>query len=66
MADFKSGIKTLSENAYHTIVDEWNSRVAAERLVESIKSMQSSKLTPIFADGPLSEALVLTESYYKQ
>ena len=59
-------IKTLSENAYHTIVDEWNSRVAAERLVESIKSMQSSKLTPIFAEGPMSAAFVLSESYYKQ
>ncbi len=46
--------KLLGTNAYETIVDLWNSKVAAERLYEFINDKEHK--IPDYEDGPLSKA----------
>lgn len=54
----------LGEAAYHTIVDEWNAQVAAERLVRLSQCILEGETYPdLYKSGPCSRALPYKESY---
>jgi glycosyltransferase involved in cell wall biosynthesis len=57
-------MEALSKNAYDTIVDEWNAHVAVERLIQTAEKAQKANIQPIFSQGPMSSAEVLSEDYF--
>lgn len=59
--------KTLGEAAYHTIVEEWNAEIAAERFLKLIESVLSGDKYPdLYESGPCSRAEVLREKRFDQ
>lgn len=53
----------LGMSAYHTITDEWNAEVAAERFVELAQRVLAGDKSPeIYGSGPCSKADIIKES----
>lgn len=59
LIDDFSEMQRLGENAYKTIVEEWNAKVAAKRLVEFSNNIIENKKEMIYLDGPMSKAEVV-------
>lgn len=57
---------SLGKNAYETIVNEWSPKIAAVRLVDFLNShFKDSSFYRSFQDGPLSEAFLLHNNWFK-
>ena len=49
-------MKSVQEQAYYTISNEWNSKVAAERLIELSNAILNGEQSPdLFEDGICSK-----------
>lgn len=55
----------LGENAYRTIINMWNSEVAAERFIDFASAVANHAELPKYGDGPLSKAGFLSDSWFK-
>ena len=55
LLDNKERCKELGKNAYNTIKNTWNSKVAAERFLKLAKCLENGNETP-YNDGPCSVA----------
>ncbi len=55
----------LGRNAYHTITDQWNASVAAERFVQLAEDLLSGKQPTIYTEGPCSRAGWLSNTWYR-
>jgi len=49
-------------NAYKTITDIWNAKVAAKRLMQLIEDIKKDRMSSSFFDGPCSKAEIITKS----
>ncbi len=54
----------LSRNAYLSMKDMWNARIAAERLIDLYNHLLNDEESP-FLNGPCSKAEVLKNNWYK-
>ncbi len=57
--------KQLGENAYHTIANEWNAEVAAERLLVLSQELIKHGKCDVYKDGPCSPAKKLNNDWFK-
>lgn len=55
--------RRVSENAYHTMTELWDAKVAAKRLYNIIEARVNHKNLPIYETGPCSIAGVLPEKW---
>ncbi|WP_300629401.1 glycosyltransferase [uncultured Thomasclavelia sp.] len=75
MEDLYRKVKVLLENpylcdlygkeAYKTMQQEWNSKVAAERLLQLSKCLINDNNYDLYSKGPCSRALILKNDWYK-
>ena len=56
----------LGENAYYTMLNTWNPKLAAQRFIKLSKSLNASKKSNIFEDGPCSKAYIIKDNWYKK
>lgn len=56
----------LGENAYYTMLNTWNPKLAAQRFIKLSKSLNTSKKSNIFEDGPCSKAYIIKDNWYKK
>lgn len=54
--------KAMAAKASETMRTEWNCRVAVNRFLETLK-IADGKLSFLYKDGPMSEAVVINEDY---
>lgn len=52
--------------AYETMVNEWNARVAAERLLELSKHLMKEDRSDLYRNGPCSKAPLYKNNWYKE
>lgn len=53
------------EEAYKTMQQEWNSKVATERLLQLSKCLINDNNYDLYSEGPCSRALILKNDWYK-
>ncbi len=58
-------LKCIEKKAYNTIIDLWNSKIAANRLVEMSKCLLKSEEFDKYKDGPCSKAYKLKDNWYR-
>ena len=58
--------KTISKNAYYTIINQWNAENATKRLLETIEQLQEGKCATDYLHGPCSRAEIIENNWYKQ
>lgn len=59
--------KKLSQNAYKTMLCEWNAKNATNKFLELCKLMQNGQYKPFpFKDGVCSKAEILEDGWYKK
>lgn len=56
--------ENLGRAAYETIVNEWNAKIAAERLITLYKDLQNSGTSNTFIDGPCSQAPIIKNEWF--
>lgn len=56
--------KSISVNAYNTIINLWCAEIAAERLIKWINAIISGKDPDIFDEGPCSKANIIKNTWY--
>lgn len=56
----------LGRNAYYTMIDKWNAKIAADRFLHIANAALNGEKQCFFDDGPCSKAEVLTEDWYKE
>ena len=54
----------MGKQAYKTIIDTWNPRIAAERFVKLCDNILNEGLNSSFVDGPCSNAELLKNNWY--
>lgn len=55
----------FGRNAYETIINQWNSEIAAERLVKLSECLLAGGIHPdLFAEGPCSKAEVINDNWF--
>ena len=55
----------FGRNAYETIINQWNSEIAAERLVKLSECLLAGGIHPdLFAEGPCSKAEVIKDNWF--
>lgn len=64
LIDNKPFREELSINAYHTLVDTWNPKIAAENFLLLAESVMEGK-TVAFDNGPCSKAMYIKKNYWK-
>lgn len=47
-------MSTIKENAYHTIMEEWSAKVAAERFIKVCTAILENRECPLYISGPIS------------
>jgi len=58
--------KEMSKKAYNKILNEWNSKVAVERLLELVKKLLNEENSNIHGDGPCSISPIYKNNWYKK
>lgn len=58
--------RALGENAYKTIVEEWNAESAANRLLTIFEAVMKKKELDIFTEGVCSRDRFLSNNWYKE
>lgn len=58
-------LEKLGRNAYKTIVEQWNSEVAAERLLKMAEQLKMQGYCDLYEDGPCSRTEILRNDWYK-
>ncbi len=56
-------MKSISKQAYQTVKEFWNPKVAAERLMMLFERLLNNETFELYKDGPLSKALPICEKY---
>lgn len=56
--------KRLGENAYNTMLDEWNPKIAAERFLIVAEEIRTQGVSNRFREGPCSKAAILKNDWY--
>ena len=57
--------KRMGRKAYETIVDLWNSEIAANRFVELVRELKNGNSGDnMFEDAPCSKAEILDNGWY--
>ena len=55
----------MGKAAYKTIIEEWNEKVAAERLVQLSEQLLSGNMNPdLYCDGPCSKAEIIENDWF--
>ena len=57
--------RKLGINAYKTISETWNARIAAERLMVLSETLMKNSRCDRYLDGPCSRALLLKNGWYE-
>lgn len=55
----------LGENAYQTIVQQWNAKTAAERFMKFAEEIQRKGKCELYPEGPCSKAPVIWNNWFK-
>lgn len=58
--------RRLGEQAYRTIVELWNAEVAAKRLLELARSVETTGKCDLFSEGPCSPTVDLPNNWFKE
>ena len=59
--------KRLGHNAYNTIVETWNAKVAAERFIELTKRILDGEKSPdLYENGPCSKAEIIKDDWFNE
>lgn len=56
LLDNKEKAQNLGKKAYKTMLEEWNAKIAAERLIKLINLMQKDNNKKLYKNGPCSKA----------
>ena len=67
LIDNPSKRKEISKNAYFTIENEWNGKVATQKLLELIKEIVKGNEFPnVYSNGVCSKAEIIKDNWYKK
>ena len=58
--------RKIGTNAYYSIVDKWNAKIAAERFVKLSDEIIATGGSRFFIDGPCSRAEIIEDYWYKK
>lgn len=64
LLDNKEVREKIQINAYETIVGEWNSKEAANRLIMLFEHLESGHIFDIYESGPCSKAVIIKNNWY--
>ena len=66
LLDNEEKAKEIGKKAYETIVNEWNAKNAANKLIVLIKNLlKGEKCTELYNEGVCSKSIVIKDNWYK-
>lgn len=66
LLDSEELCKEVGKNAYLTILNEWNAKIAAQRFVSLYQEIKEKKTCNLFEEGPCSKAQKIKNRWYKK
>ena len=58
-------MKGLGKNAMETIENEYNGKIAAQKLVQAVKEFNDTGMITPYKDGVLSQAGIIKNNWFK-
>ncbi|MBQ7828774.1 MAG: glycosyltransferase family 4 protein [Clostridia bacterium] len=67
LLDNPQDMREMGERAYHTLVDEWNAKEAATRLIALAQALEADEnVGNLFVSGPCSPAGIIKDRWHKR